>query len=108
VHPFAVDASKFEAAFGRPGPTRHPDAVQQTVPWYRPRWPQDSADKRSAPTPAATAAATRRHPSAQNPQLRMPLILISGKQASEQNGESARCYLQAGHGAESLSVIDGP
>jgi hypothetical protein len=35
--PFVVDASKFEAAFGRLEPTAHRDAVQQTVAWYRSR-----------------------------------------------------------------------
>jgi nucleoside-diphosphate-sugar epimerase len=35
--PFVIDASKFEAAFGRLEPTAHRDAVQQTVAWYRSR-----------------------------------------------------------------------
>jgi hypothetical protein len=35
--PFVIDASKFEAAFGRLEPTRHRDAVQRTVAWYRSR-----------------------------------------------------------------------
>jgi hypothetical protein len=29
--PFVIDASKFEAVFGRLEPTRHRDAVQRTV-----------------------------------------------------------------------------
>jgi nucleoside-diphosphate-sugar epimerase len=35
--PFVIDASKFQAAFGRLEPTAHRDAVQQTVAWYRSR-----------------------------------------------------------------------
>jgi len=35
--PFVIDASKFEAAFGRLEPTPHHDAVQRTVAWYRSR-----------------------------------------------------------------------
>jgi nucleoside-diphosphate-sugar epimerase len=35
--PFVIDASKFQAAFGRLEPTPHRDAVQQTVAWYRSR-----------------------------------------------------------------------
>jgi hypothetical protein len=35
--PFVIDASKFEAAFGRLEPTQHRDAVQRTVAWYRSR-----------------------------------------------------------------------
>jgi nucleoside-diphosphate-sugar epimerase len=35
--PFVIDASKFEAAFGRLEPTPHRDAVQRTVAWYRSR-----------------------------------------------------------------------
>ena len=35
--PFVIDSSKFEAAFGRPEPTPHRDAVEQTVAWYRAR-----------------------------------------------------------------------
>jgi nucleoside-diphosphate-sugar epimerase len=35
--PFVIDASKFEAAFGRLEPTAHRDAVQRTVAWYRSR-----------------------------------------------------------------------
>jgi nucleoside-diphosphate-sugar epimerase len=33
--PFVIDASKFEAAFGHLEPTPHPDAVRQTIAWYR-------------------------------------------------------------------------
>jgi nucleoside-diphosphate-sugar epimerase len=35
--PFVIDATKFEAAFGRLEPTPHRDAVQQTLAWYRSR-----------------------------------------------------------------------
>lgn len=35
--PFVIDASKFEAAFGRLEPTPHRDAVHRTVAWYRSR-----------------------------------------------------------------------
>jgi nucleoside-diphosphate-sugar epimerase len=35
--PFVIDASKFEAVFGRLEPTPHRDAVQRTVAWYRSR-----------------------------------------------------------------------
>jgi nucleoside-diphosphate-sugar epimerase len=35
--PFVIDASKFEAAFGRLEPTAHRDAVRRTVAWYRSR-----------------------------------------------------------------------
>ena len=35
--PFVIDASKFDAAFGRLQPTAHCDAVAQTVAWYRSR-----------------------------------------------------------------------
>jgi hypothetical protein len=35
--PFVIDATKFEAAFGRLELTPHPDAIQQTVAWYRSR-----------------------------------------------------------------------
>ncbi len=33
--PFVIDASKFDAAFGRLEPAPHRDAVAQTVAWYR-------------------------------------------------------------------------
>src|SRR5215211_1252082 len=33
-HPWMVDHSKFEQAFGA-APTPHPDAIQQTLAWYR-------------------------------------------------------------------------
>src|SRR5262249_60930579 len=32
--PFVIDASKFQAAFGRLEPTPHRDAVPRTVAWY--------------------------------------------------------------------------
>jgi nucleoside-diphosphate-sugar epimerase len=35
--PFVIDASKYEAAFGRLEPTPHPQAVQRTVAWYQSR-----------------------------------------------------------------------
>jgi len=35
--PFVIDASKFQAAFGRLEPTPHRDAVPRTVAWYRSR-----------------------------------------------------------------------
>jgi nucleoside-diphosphate-sugar epimerase len=35
--PFVVGSSKFEAAFGRLEPTPHPEAVANTVAWYRSR-----------------------------------------------------------------------
>ena len=35
--PFVIDASKFEAAFGRLKPTAHLDAVRRTIAWYRSR-----------------------------------------------------------------------
>ena len=35
--PFVIDASKFEAAFGRLEPTPHRDAVRRTLAWYRSR-----------------------------------------------------------------------
>jgi nucleoside-diphosphate-sugar epimerase len=35
--PFVIDASKFEAAFGRLEPTLHRDAMPLTVAWYRSR-----------------------------------------------------------------------
>jgi nucleoside-diphosphate-sugar epimerase len=35
--PFVIDSRKFDAAFGRLGPTPHRDAVEQTVAWYRSR-----------------------------------------------------------------------
>jgi hypothetical protein len=32
--PFVVDHSRFEAAFGN-GATPHPDAIRETVAWYK-------------------------------------------------------------------------
>jgi hypothetical protein len=34
AHPFGIDASKFDTASGRLGPTAHRDAVQHAVVWY--------------------------------------------------------------------------
>ena len=35
--PFVIDSSKFEGAFGRLEPTKHREAVEQTVAWFRSR-----------------------------------------------------------------------
>jgi hypothetical protein len=37
--PFIADASKFEMTFGPIEPTPHPEAVAQTIAWYRGREP---------------------------------------------------------------------
>jgi nucleoside-diphosphate-sugar epimerase len=49
--PFVIDSSKFDAAFGRLGPTPHRDAVEQTVAWYRSGLPAPAM--RGRPTDSA-------------------------------------------------------
>jgi nucleoside-diphosphate-sugar epimerase len=39
--PFVFDSSKFERAFGRLETTPHPEAVEETVTWFRSRSPAD-------------------------------------------------------------------